>query len=186
MVLPPVFPALGYLSHPMRIYKDKFPVVYGQFYFFSDTDWDGNLEACFSSQTNGLCGVSFPGIVFFITGLHTGNISLDVNLFESEPPLNELADEIVEASIEVVDPNIALESWGEEKKVELGLTPGTYRLRYRALDFGKAEDLGLYDEGDIEFYCVDIWSAPFSGDQIIKVQSEQAKYWHNEIIQHQK
>ena len=169
----------------MDIYVGKFPVCYGQFYFLSETHWDGDLEECFSKQVNGLCGVSFPGVVFFITGLHTGNISLNLNLYDSEPPSDNQAEEIVEASINVLSSSLFLESWGGEVKKELGLTPGTYRIRYSAINFQKAEELGKFDEGDIELYSVKLWPAPYSSDEIIKVKSKSAQYWHDEVAKRQ-
>lgn len=170
----------------MNIFNGKFPVCYGQFYFLSTDDWDGDLMHCFPCQENGLCGVSSKGVVFFITGLHTGNITLKVILHSSEPELDQSKDEIVEASFTVSDLPMKLEAWGGELVKDTELSPGTYRIRYGAKNFGVAEELGKFEEGDIECYDVDIWPAPYSKDEIIKVTSEQAMYWHSEIKKHQK
>ncbi len=165
----------------MNIFSRLFPVCYGQFYFISDVDWYGDMRACFSAQKNGLCGVSVEGIIFFVTGLHTGNITLTINYLDSEPDIDDLHNEIVEASFKVSDSGIRLEAWGEEVKEKMPLLPGTYRIRYSAKNFGLAEELGKYDEGDVEFYRIEIWPAPYAEDNIIKVTTESAKYWHSEV-----
>ena len=72
----------------MQIFKGLFPVCYGQFYFLDGSDWNGDLYQCFNNQSNGLCGVSRSGVVFFITGLHTGKITLDIRFHESEPQID--------------------------------------------------------------------------------------------------
>lgn len=169
----------------MNIFSGIFPVCYGQFYLLSDVNWDGDLTHCFSRQQNGLCGVSYQGVVFFITGLHTGNITLNVNSLTTEPKLDKSKEEIVEASFVVSDSAMILEAWGEALKQDTLLPPGEYRIRYSAINFGAAEDLGKFEDGDIECYDVDIWPAPYAEDKIIKVTSEQAKYWHSEIRKHQ-
>jgi hypothetical protein len=166
----------------MEFYNGVFPVCYGQFYFLSeDLDWDGALEECFSRQNNGLCGVSIKGVVFFITGLHTGDITLTVNQHDSAPEIDNEADEIVEASFIVPPSGLNLEAWGEEVKIKLGISQGSYKLRYSVKNFGLAEDTGQYEEGNIEFYHIDIWPAPISQDKILKNTSEGAKYWHEEV-----
>lgn len=165
----------------MNIFNGLFPVCYGQFYFLSEIEWNGDLKECFSKQNNGLCGVSVDGVVFFITGLHTGNITLNINYLDSEPKIDESKEEIVEASFAVPARGLVLEAWGEEITKKMDLSPGSYRIRYSAVNFGLAEELGKFDEGDIEIYNIEIWHAPHSEDKIIKATTENAKYWHSEI-----
>lgn len=165
----------------MKIHDGIFPVCYGQFYFLSSKDWYGDMRACFLHQENGLCGTSVDGVVFFITGLHTGNIHLCINYLELEPDLDPTQDEIVEVSFSVPEAGIKLEAWGQEIIKETNLPQGSYRIRYSAKNFGKAEETGQLDEGDIEFYVVEIWPAVYSKDRIIKSTSDNAHYWHKEI-----
>lgn len=169
----------------MNIFNGLFPVCYGQFYFLSEAEWSGDLRACFSSQTNGLCGVSVEGVVFFITGLHTGNITLSIDYFESEPKLDDSKEEVVDASFTVPESGLTLEAWGEELTQNIDLRPGSYRMRYSAVNFGLAEDLGKFEEGDIEIYSIEIWPAPCSEDKIVKATRESAKYWHSHVEKHQ-
>lgn len=164
----------------MNIFKGKFPVVYGQFYLYTDSHEGPALEDCFIGQENGLCGTACPNIIFFITGLHTGNIHLDVNVLKSSPGLDDQFSEIVEASFSLDDTSLSLNDWNGDISIPLQLPPGEYRVRYSAFDFGKAEETNQLEEGDVEFYKVDIWPAQTQGDVIIKVTSEEAKYWHSE------
>ena len=55
-------------------------VTYGQFYVASGPGMHGLLEECFAGQRNGLCGAAVPGFLFLITGLHTGEVGLTVEL----------------------------------------------------------------------------------------------------------
>ena len=169
----------------MNIFNGIFPVCYGQFYFLSEADWDGDLMACFSKQKNGICGVSVEGVVFFITGLHTGNITLSINYLDTEPKIDDSKEEIVESSFTVPESGLALEAWGEELKKNIDLLPGSYRLRYSAVNFGLAEELDKFEEGDIEIYSIEIWPAQYSEDEIVKATTEKAKYWHSEVEKNQ-
>ena len=165
----------------MQLFSGIFPICYGQFYFFTNKDWNGDLRASFSEQNNGLCGVTNKGSVFFITGLHTGSITLSIDFYETEPEIDFSQDEIVEASFSVGNDAAWLEAWGGELKKELNLPIGDYKIRYYAKDFGLAEEHGDYEEGNIEFYKIDIWPSKIAEDKIIKITSEMAKYWHNEL-----
>lgn len=164
----------------MQLFSGLFPVCYRQFYlFFNNRDWDGDLVSCFVGQVNGLCGASNSSSIFLTTGLHTGNITLTINLYDAEPEIDFSKDEIVEASFSLENEGIWLEAWAGEFQQKFNLSIGDYRIRYSAKDFGLAEDQGCYDEGDIEFYNIDIWPSKIQKDKIIKVTSERAAYWHD-------
>lgn len=164
----------------MILYKDKFPVHYGQFYLLSEEGIGAELGECFAGQNNGLCGTAQQGMAFFITGLHTGNIGLEIVLEDTELPLDNKAGEIVEASCFVPESGVALEAWGGEPKLPLHITSGFYRIRYSAYDFAKAEETGEFEAGDVETYKVQIWPAEPEKDIVIKVSTDQANYWHTE------
>jgi len=165
----------------MNLYNDKFPVYYGQFYLLSEEGVGSDLSECFLGQKNGLCGTVSSGMVFCITGLHTGKIGLQIDLEEYEPDLDRDAGEIVEASFSVTEAGIDLESWGGEVKECLPIPSGHYRIRYSAYDFAKAEETGEFDAGDIETYKIQVWPSDKIGDSVIKVSTEQAGYWHSEV-----
>jgi hypothetical protein len=72
-------------------------VHYGQIYVESGEDYP-DLAECFGGQSNGLCGAAMPGILFLITGLHTGEVGFTVELYDAPPPIDDDWQEIVEAS----------------------------------------------------------------------------------------
>ena len=78
----------------------------------------------------------------------------------------------MEASFSVTRDSFRLEAWGEELKKDLLLPQGNYRIRYSSKDFGLAEDQGKFEEGDIEFYLIDIWESKVGKDKIIKTTKE--------------
>lgn len=80
-------------------------VHYGQIYVHSEggDPFEGDLTACFAGQRNGLCGAAFPGTLFLITGLHTGNVGFTAEVHDTGPPVPPLPpgsgwEDVVEAS----------------------------------------------------------------------------------------
>ncbi len=157
-------------------------VIKGQFYIYSEDCDDPSLEDCFTGQENGLCGTVNSTMIFFITRLHSGNIHLDVNTLSSEPAIQNESTEIVEASFEVSDSSFSLNDWNGDISLPMNLNPGTYKVRYSVIDFGKAEESGLFEQGNVEFYKVEIWPCPLENDKVLKVTSDLAKYWHVEAF----
>jgi hypothetical protein len=54
------------------------------------------LEASLVGQNNGLCSAASPGILFLLTGLHTGDVHFTLDVFDSAPPFDHFLEEIVE------------------------------------------------------------------------------------------
>ncbi len=165
----------------MEIFRGKFPVAYGQFYILLSNDFDGDMESCFAEQNNGICGTANSDVVFFITGLHTGNIHLELEVLDSAPPLDDEFEEIVEASFRISQDFSILVDWNNNLSFPLNLKDGEYRARYSAKNMGLAEDSGDFEAGNIELYQVEIWPSAHHEDKILKVTSERAKYWHEEV-----
>ena len=165
----------------MQLFADKFPVAYGQFYVSLGPDFDGDMDRCFVGQSNGLCGASDPNVLFFLTGLHTGHVTLNVHSHEVAPISDETFEEIVEVSFTVSDYGAVLLSWGGEVEARLNIAAGNYRLRYSANNFGKAEEAGAFDDHRIEVYLVEIWPETPGIDQVIRVTRDQANYWHEAL-----
>jgi hypothetical protein len=83
----------------MPVFDGRLHVHYGQAYVVSGDAGDtGDMDACFRGQTNGLLGAGQQGMLFFLTGLHTGFVELTVDVVEREPPLDESWEESVEVS----------------------------------------------------------------------------------------
>src|SRR5690349_5733026 len=127
----------------MRLFDGRLHVHYGQAYVFSDDAGDtGEMDACFRGQVNGLLGAGQPGMLFLITGLHTGHVGLTVDVAEHEPPVEESWEECVEVSFAPATPDVRLVDWDRELVCQLPLEVTDYRVRYaaRGMDRGHEAD----------------------------------------------
>lgn len=163
-------------------------VCYGQFYL-SSTDrgyFDQNdpFMSAFRGQSNGLCGAADRGGLFLITGLHTGHVSLRVNLLESEPPVDESWQEIVEVSLAISSDKVFLVDWNGQD-YPIALPPNSYRARYHAnyMDEAHHQDTILPDEQTIDRYYLQLWSGQLRTGLILKQTSEMAAYWHEWVLE---
>ncbi|OHV32832.1 MULTISPECIES: hypothetical protein [Pseudofrankia] len=159
-------------------------VHYGQFYVESfESGWEGDLSAAFAGQRNGLCGAAFDGFLFLITGLHTGDVGLKVELRE-EAPLDEPAwEEAVEVSFRPVSPRVLLVQWAGEKSWPLDLDlRATYRVRYSAtaMDAAHAADTVATGAHTIDRYLLQFWLAAQAPDVVLRQTGTTAAYWHGE------
>lgn len=166
----------------MRVLFDRdLPVHYG---FFDLTD-DGEMRepgGHLAGQVNGLCGTAFWGSAHFVTGLHTGSVPLRIEWHETEPPVDDAWEEVVEAPFESDRTELYLSSFDVgEGPLELG-RPGPYRVRYCAsgMDESRAADTRMPDDPAHERCLVQLWPAPVSADAVIKQTSGNAEYWHGE------
>ncbi|MER5389054.1 hypothetical protein [Saccharopolyspora sp. NPDC002686] len=157
---------------------EEVPVHYGQIYVESEVE-DADLDACFAEQSNGLCGAAEPGILFLITGLHTGDVGFTIELHDQAPPLDETWEEIVEASYRPVG-DVALVFWSGDDARSLDLREIDYRVRYCAvgMDAAREQDTRMDDEPLVDRYLLQFWPAPPGPDRILKQTSEIADYWH--------
>ena len=150
-------------------------VTYGQIYVEPDDGDYIEMEAAFAGQTNGLCGAAQPQRLFLMTATHTGKVNFTVELHTEPPALNPEWDEIVEASITIGSEPIYLFEWAHENAYELPIPPGVYRVRYNVKGMEFDADPGRPEEQ----YCLQFWPAPEMPDQILKVTSPCATYWHD-------
>jgi hypothetical protein len=164
-----------------RIFDGRLYVHYGQAYVLARDHNGEGLEESFLGQSNGLCGAAVPGMLFLITGLHTGQVGLVVDVLNAPPELDNSWDEIVEVSFTVGERPVVLEDWNGETVTSIPLSSGRYRVRYCAknMDEGKEADTILEDEEAVDFYSLAFWPEAASDDCVIKQTSEQAAYWHN-------
>lgn len=173
-----------------NLYNSALGVEYGQFYIIPDEDnfdvdaWDP--DSAFENQQNGLCGAAVNGHVFFVTGIQNGTISVDVQLCEACPELDESYEEITEVSLTVNTLPVFLSEWGSEETHQLDLAEGSYRLRYSIDGMNKDYD----DEVEGEEYwksplpgqrhLIQLWACEPGADQILKQTTSVAKYWHKQ------
>ncbi len=163
-----------------RIFDGRLWVHYGQAYVES-SDSDGiYLEEAFCGQTNGLCGAALSGALFLITGLHTGNVSLTLDVLSAQPPFDDSWEEIVEVSFTPGLGKISLTDWNATQVCDIPLLKEPYRVRYcaRNMDLGDEVDTLMEDE-PIDFYSLAFWLADPAPDTVIRQTSRIAAYWHN-------
>ncbi len=171
-----------------ELYSGNIAIEYGQFYIdvpdSDDEDEDDYLdpEGAFEGQENGICGAAQTGKLFFVTGIQNGTASIKIELYPSEPSVDQIYDEIVEVSYKRGKTSVALCEWACEETYPLELPEGDYRVRYCIVAMGNDYD----DDGDWEApvpgqkHLIQIWPAEKPTDKIIKNTSDTASYWHKE------
>ena len=158
----------------MRVlFDDQVYVHYGQISVAGDDiDTDDGFRA---GQANGLCGAGKPGLLFLVTGRHTGNVPFRVELHESEPPVPEEWEDVVEASFRPASQDVALVEWAGEEWYPLDLDLVDLRVRYCCHGMDEARGDA---ESPNERYLLQFWPAPSAPDAIVRQTSETAAYWH--------
>ena len=159
---------------------------YGQFdlvWAAAPGGFDGNFDRFFAGQVNGLVGAADPGGLYLHFARRSGGSRVRIELLSQEPQLHDEDpwEDLVEVSVTVPEgsaPNWF--SWGDEDSGELALPSGTYRVRVSA----EGRDLGADNEfADevVDTYLLEFWPAPYRPDEILKVGSVDAQYWHQEV-----
>lgn len=172
----------GRLVTVRTLFNGEFSVAYGQMYIDSRPDpYEGaeDLDECFMGQRAGLCGAAVPGLLFLLTGMHTGSVPLTVELHETEPSLDADGwEDIVETSFRTATGDTELIPWEGEGR-DLGLPLGTYRVRYHCRGMDDAREGARWDDEPVlDEYLLQFWPAPHQRDRIVKETSASAAYWH--------
>lgn len=158
---------------------------YGQFDLVWSEDaigFDGDPDRYFDAQVNGLVGAASGDGVYINLPRRSGGSRVRVVLLDAEPPLPPpVFEDVVEVSIVIPGGATVLWlSWAGETSGELGgIAPGSYRLRVsaRGRDGGREGELA---ESVVDEYLVELWpAADVREDAIVRVGSEDAKYWHS-------
>jgi hypothetical protein len=156
---------------------------YGQFEIvWSDEFFEGDFDRCFDGQVNGIVGAARPSLIYFNLARHgDGTSPVRIVLLDAEPPEPEPQwEDVVEVSTTLPpEGEVRWLSWGAESSGVLrGLGAGDYRVRVSASGRGDADD---YPQDDLDRYLIEWWPAPRKPDEIIRLGSENAKYWHKEV-----
>ncbi|MEV0135896.1 hypothetical protein AB0H83_46575 [Dactylosporangium sp. NPDC050688] len=156
------------------------PVHYHLFYIRSSDDWGDDLGK--GGQANGLCGAAYPGSLTFTTGIHTGRVPVRVELHDTEPPLDPMWEEVVEASYRPDTADVHLAEW-DGPSHPLPMPVRNYRVRFCGVAFDFDEDNFDPDAGDEpvdspERYLVQFWPAPPAADRVVRETSPGAASWH--------
>ncbi|WP_172387114.1 hypothetical protein [Streptomyces sp. MNP-20] len=165
------------------VYDGELSVDYGQFYVESRLyiPREEKVAHC-AGQSNGLCGAANPGHLFLTTGLHTGRVALTVEVHETEPPLDDQWEEIVEVSFRPASAETSVVPWGDGAICSLNLPVTDYRVRYcgRGMDVTPDDELSVLDDGPVvDHYLLQFWPAKPAADCVIKQTTRSAAYWHD-------
>ncbi|MGY1501014.1 hypothetical protein ACW4TU_31285 [Streptomyces sp. QTS52] len=156
-------------------------VHYSQIYVESDPDGSiPDLSEAFAGQRGGLCGAAVPGVLWLITGLHTGNVGFVVEVHDEEPALDPAWEDVVEVSFRPVSDRTSLVQWAGEAAWDLDLAPTDYRVRYcaRGMDTGRELDTRVSGKPQADSYLLQFWPSPPRPDHVIRETSQIAGYWH--------
>jgi hypothetical protein len=153
---------------------------YGQLdlWFSEDVDDDGDVEATFAGQANGVAGAAVPGRIYLNLGRRSGGSPVRIEAHDGVVPCDAQWEDVVEVSTVVGDQgSCGWSSWAGEDGGQFDLAPGPHRVRVcaRGRDAGAEDELA--DEA-VDFYLVQLWPAPVEPDAIVRVGSENAAYWH--------
>lgn len=166
------------------VYCGELHVSYGQFYVESRPDEDDpdGPEPC-AGQANGLCGAAVPGYLFLITGLHTGEVGLTVEVHDTAPALDAGWEDVVEVPFRPASGSTVVLPWGDGPLVSLDLPVADYRVRYcgRDMDRAREDELAvLAGEATADRYLLQFWPAAPRPDEIVRQTAETADYWHRQ------
>jgi hypothetical protein len=162
------------------LFDGGFSVDYGQGYVMCfDADWDGDMNAAFYGQANGLCGAGVPGALWLITGTNYGTVSMRVEAYDEAPPVDDGWEEIVEVPFHLTAAEVSLLEWGGSAAYPLDLPAPDYRVRYSASGMDPARE----HNNAVDRYLLQFWPAPPDRDQVIKQTSAAAAYWHRNAVE---
>lgn len=172
----------GYAEPMERVLLDQIiHTDYGQF----DFSWneDGDFDRSYQGQVNGLAGAANPNGAHVNLARRSGGSPVRIVLLDASPGSDDGQwEDVVEVSITLPEGHqMSWSSWaGEDWGVLDGLPPGSYRLRVSAKgrDEGHA---GEFAEGTVDEYLLQLWSAPWQRDSILRTGSDDARYWHKEV-----
>lgn len=137
------------------------------------------LLAARGGQVNGLCGAAVPGVLSFITGLHTGLVPVRVERLAQQPPVVAEWEDVVEVSVTTTSAPMWLSTFDDA--AEVALPAGQWRARFSAsgMDAGAAADTRRDGEPVIDRYLLQLWPAPPERDAVLRESSSRAAYWHS-------
>lgn len=160
-------------------YSGVVRVHYGFMYLTKDGDFVNDFGIV--GQANGLCGAGVAEQLFLVTGLHTGEVPVDVTWHEGEPALADEWEDVVEVSFDVPASSMVLISFDDAIELELG-AGGPHRVRYCASGLDAAHQMDTPEEGEDapDRYAIQLWPAESRPDEIVRQTSGHAAYWHSE------
>lgn len=147
-----------------------------------DGFFDGDFGRSYQGQINGLVGAANPYGVHVNLARRSGGSPVRVVLLDAAPESDdEQWEDVVEVSIAIPEGDeMVWSTWAGENTGPIDIPPGSYRLRVSAK--GRDEGhLGEFAEGTVDEYLLQLWPAPWQPDAILRIGSESAKYWPQEV-----
>lgn len=157
---------------------------YGQFDIaWSGLGFDGDFDAYFQGQVNGLVGAANADGVYLNLARRSGGSRVRIVGLDAEPrPAPEEFEDVVEVSLTVPEgADVQWSSWAGQTSGSLdGIAPASYRLRVsaRGRDAGQEDE---FAEGIVDEYLLELWPAAPTEDAVLRVGSDDARYWHAEV-----
>ena len=167
------------------VFEGDVGVHYGFVYLDSGVGgWDPDVEAR-AGQRNGLLGAAQPGLLVMSTGMHTGLVPFRVEAHPVAPAVDRSYEEIVEASCQLRGPEVWLCAFDWATGFALPQA-GSHRARLSARDYGAGLEQERYEPQDPvrDSYLLQLWPAPAAPDDVIRVTSQHAAYWHGVAREH--
>ena len=174
-------PADARLGLVTRVLDVEVQVGYGQAYVLSGDTRVPSMDRSFQSQTNGLCGAATTGVLFLITGTHTGPVPFAVDVVAAEPPIGEEWEDVVEVSFTAQPGDVVLMGWAGGSVDSIPLDAGRFRVRYcfRGLDAAREHDSRLDGDPPIDRCLLQFWPSGPRPDSVLRLSSEYAASWHD-------
>jgi hypothetical protein len=146
-----------------------------------DGGFDGNADRYFAGQVNGLVRAGDANGVYLHLGRRSGGSHVQVALLDSPPTEpNDSWEYVVEVPVLIPEQShVQITSWAAESTWDLEVPGASYRLRVsaRGRDVGAADE---FAEGVVDHYLLELWPAPPQPDAIVRIGSDDARYWHAE------
>ncbi|MGA4541343.1 hypothetical protein ACPA54_15280 [Uniformispora flossi] len=163
------------------VFDGDVDVAYMSMYVDARDDWARSLGSAVGGQENGICGAAEPGHLQLITGMHTGHVRLTIEIHDTAPALDDHWEDIVEVSFAPETATVSVNQWGGGTPCEFALAAAPHRVRYCAtgMDAGNDMNVLLSGEPHVDSYLLQFWPAAEEPDQVLKLTSKQAAYWHS-------
>jgi hypothetical protein len=147
-----------------------------------DGCFDGDFDRSYQGQVNGLVGAALPKGVHVNLARRSGGSPVRMVLLDAHAGSDDGQwEDVVEVSITLPEGHkVALSTWAGENTGTIDIPPGSYRLRVSAKgrDEGHA---GEFAEGTVDDYLLQLWTAPWQPDAILRTGSDDARDWHQEV-----
>jgi hypothetical protein len=167
-------------GHVELVWDNGLFVHYGFVFVSPADDEDPDLDEARGDQSNGLLRAAVSGALAVVTGTHTGRIHFRIEWHETEPPVGDDWQDVVEASLDIQSQVMRLATFDDAHPVELPWL-GAHRVRLCAsnMDAGREADPDG-DEMGVDSYLLQLWPAVAAPDAIVRVGSRFAEHEHAE------